>query len=61
MYTVAENLGGDSKDIKNRKLDADKKWLDCFKPKSPYDMLAYSAIKSKKTLGLGNDFTMNDL
>ena len=24
-------------------------------------MLAYSAIKSKKTLGLGNDFTMNDL
>ena len=61
MYTVAENLGGDSKDIKNRKLDADKEWLDCFKPRSPYDMLAYSAIKSKKTLGLGNDFTMNDL
>ena len=24
-------------------------------------MLAYSAIKSKKTLGLGNDFTMEDL
>ena len=48
MYTVAENLGGDSKDIKKRKLDADKKWLDCFKPRSPYDMLAYSAIKSKK-------------
>ena len=23
-------------------------------------MLSYSAIKSKKTLGLGNDFTMND-
>ena len=61
MYTVAENIGRDSKDIKNRKLDADKEWLDCFKPRSPYDMLAYSAIKIKKTLGLGNDFTMNDL
>ena len=61
MYTVAENIGTDSKDIKNRKLDADKEWLDCFKPRSPYDMLAYSANKSKKTLGLGNDFTMNDL
>ena len=61
MYTVAENLGGDSKGIKNRKLDADKEWLDCFKPRTPYDMLAYSAIKNKKTLGLGNDFTMNDL
>ena len=24
-------------------------------------MLAYSAIKSKKTLGLGNNFTMEDL
>ena len=61
MYTVAENIGRDSKDIKDRKLDADKEWLDCFKPRSPYDMLAYSAIKSKKTLGLGNDFTTNDL
>ena len=54
-YTVAENIGRDSKDIKNRKLDADKEWLDCFKPRSPYDMLAYSAIKSKITLGLGNN------
>ena len=54
-YTVAENIGRDSKDIKNRKLDADKEWLDCFKPITPYDMLAYSAIKSKKTLGLGNN------
>ena len=61
MYTVAENIGRHSKDIKNRKLDADKEWLDCFKPRSPYDMLAYSAIKTKKTLDLGNDFTMNDL
>ena len=50
-YTVAENIGKDSKDIKNRKLDADKEWLDCFKPRTPYDMLAYSVIKSKKTLG----------
>ena len=24
-------------------------------------MLSYSAIKSKKALGLGNDFSMNDL
>ena len=54
-YTVAENIGKDSKDIKNRKLDADKEWLECFKPRTPYDMLAYSAIKSKKTLGLGNN------
>ena len=60
-YTVAENIGRYSKDIKNRKLDADKEWLDCFKPRTPYDMLAYSAIKGKKTLGLGNYFTMNDL
>ena len=60
-YTVAENIGRDSKDIKNRKLEADKEWLDYFKPRSPYDMLAYSAIKSKTTLGLGNDFTMENL
>ena len=60
-YTVAENIGRDSKDIKNRKLKADKEWLDCFKPRTPYDMLAYSAIKSKKLLGLGNNFTMEDL
>ena len=45
-YTVAENIGRDSKAIKNRKLKADKEWLDCFKPKTPYDMLAYSAIKN---------------
>ena len=47
-YTVAQNVGKNNKDIKKRKLDTDKKWLDCFKPRSPYDMLAYSAIKSKK-------------
>ena len=60
-YTVAQNVGRNAKDIKNRKLDADKEWLDCFKVRTPYDMLAYSAIKTKKTLGLGNNFTMEDL
>ena len=60
-YTVAENIGQNSKDIKNKKLDADREWLDCFKVKTPYDILAYSAITSKKTLGLGNNFTMEDL
>ena len=61
MYTFAENIGRDSKDIKNRKLNADKEWLDCFKPRTPYDMIAYSSIKTKKKLGLGNDFNMEDL
>ena len=60
-YTVAENVGQNPKDVKNRKLDADKEWLDCFKVSTPYDALAYSAIKTKKTLGLGNNFTMQDL
>ena len=44
-YTVAETVGQNPKDVKNRKLEADK---DCFKVRTPYDMLAYSAIKSKK-------------
>ena len=60
-YTVAENIGRNAKDVKNRKLEADDKWLDCFKVRTPYDALAYSAIKTKKTLGLGNNFTMEDL
>ena len=60
-YTVAENVGKNAKDVKNRKLEADDRWLDCFKVKSPYDALAYSAIKTKKILGLGNNFTMEDL
>ena len=60
-YTIAENVGQNPKDIKNRKLDADRKCLNCFKPRTPYDMIAYTAIKSKKTLGLGNNFTMEDL
>ena len=60
-YTVAENVGRNAKDVKNRKLEADDKWLDCFKVRTPYDVLAYSAIKSKRKLGLGNNFTMEDL
>ena len=67
-YTVAQNVGRNAKDVKNRKLGADDKWLDCFKVRTPYDLLAYSAIKSyqtkiniKRKLGLGNNFTMKDL
>ena len=60
-YTVAQNVGKNPKDIKNRKLEADDKWLDCFKVRTPYDMLAYTAIKTKRKLGLGNNFTMEDL
>ena len=59
-YTVAENIGKNAKDVKDIKLKADDKWLDCFKVRTPYDMLAYTAIKSKRKLGLGN-FTMKDL
>ena len=32
--------------------------MKCFKPRSPYDLAAYSAIKSKRILGMG-DITMN--
>ena len=60
-YTVAQNVGKNPRDVKNRKLQADDKWLNCFKVRTPYDALAYSAIKTKKTLGLGNNFTMEDL
>ena len=60
-YAVPQNTGINDKDIKNKKLKADEKWLKCFKPRSPWDIAAYSAIKSKKVLGLGNNFTMNDL
>ena len=60
-YTVAENVGKNPKYVKNRKLEADDKWLDCFKVRTPYGMLAYTAIKSKRKLGLGNNFTMEDL
>ena len=61
-YTVAQNVGKNNKDIKRLKHIADDKWLKCFRPRTPYDMLAYSAIKSKKTLGLGmGNFNMEDL
>ena len=60
-YTVAQNIGQNPKDIKNRKLEADDKWLDCFKVRTPYDALGYSTIKTKRKLGLGNNFTMEDL
>ena len=50
-----------NKDIKRLKHLADDKWLKCFKPRSPWDIAAYSAIKSKEVLGLGNNFTMEDL
>ena len=60
-YTVAENIGKNNKDIKRLKHIADDKWLKCFKPRTPWDMAAYSAIKSKKLLGLGNNFNMEDL
>ena len=59
-YTVAQNLGKNPKDVKNRKLEADDKWLHCFKVRTPYDALAYSAIKTKRKFGLGN-CTMQDL
>ena len=52
-YTVAENIGRDSKDIKSKKLEANKEWLNCFKPRFPWNIAAYTAIKSKKTQGLG--------
>ena len=52
-YTIAQNTGINNKDVKNKKLQADEKWLQCFKPRSPWDIAAYTAIKSKKTLGLG--------
>ena len=52
-YTIAQNTGINNKDVKNKKLQADEKWLQCFKLRSPWDIAAYTAIKSKKTLGLG--------
>ena len=54
VHLYNENIGRDSKDIKSRKLEGDKEWLNCFKPRSPWDIAAYTAIKSKKKkLGLG--------
>ena len=51
-YYLAERFGKDK---------ADEEFLKKFKVRTPFDALAYSAIKSKKVLGLGNNFTMNDL
>ena len=59
-YSVAENIGKNDKNVKRLKHIADDKWLKCFKPRS-WDIAAYSAIKSKKVLGLGNNFTMENL
>ena len=61
QYSVAENIGKNDEDIKRLKHIADDKWLKCFKVRIPYDAIAYSAIKSKKVLGLGYNFTMEDL
>ena len=54
-YHLAERFGKDKADIKKRKLEADDEFLKNYKVRTPFDMLAYSAIKSKKTLGLGNN------
>ena len=47
--------------LKKRILKADEEFLKEFKVRTPFDVLAYSEIKSKKVLGLGNNFTMEDL
>ena len=60
-YYLAERFGKDKADIKKRKLEADDEFLKKYKVRTPFDIAAYSAIKSKKVLGLGNNFTMNDL
>ena len=45
-YAVAQNTGTNDKDMQNKKLQADDEWLKFFKPRSPYDMSAYSAENS---------------
>ena len=60
-YYLAERFGKDKANIKKRKLEAAADFLKEYKTKSPFDLAAYSTIKTKKTLGLGNDYTMNDL
>ena len=47
-YTVAENIGQNSRDIKNRKSDADKEWLDCFKTKNTIWYVDIFCYKMKK-------------
>ena len=34
-YSVSQNIGKDSKDVKRLKHIADDKWLECFKPRTP--------------------------
>ena len=34
-YTIAQNTGLNNKDVKKTKIEADEKWLQCFKPRSP--------------------------
>ena len=61
-YYLGERFGSNKADIKRRKLEADADFLKEYKIKSPFDAVAYSAIKSKKVLGLGkNNSTMEDL
>ena len=60
-YYLAERFGKDKADIKKRKLEADDEFLKRYKVGTPFDIAAYSAIKSKKVLGLGSYFTMQDL
>ena len=48
-YTVAENLGGYPKDIKKRKLDADKEWLDCLNREVLMICLLILLLKVKNT------------
>ena len=45
---LAERFGKDKADIKKRKLKANEEFLKEFKVRTPFDALAYSAIKSKK-------------
>ena len=48
-YSVAQNISQNSKDIKNRKFDADREWLDCFKVKNAHMIcLLILPIKIKK-------------
>ena len=50
MYHLAERFGKDKADIKKRKLEADEEFLKNYKIRTPFDVMAYSAIKSKKLL-----------
>ena len=59
-YYLAERFGKDKADIKKRKLEADDEFLKKYKVRTPFDTAVYSAIKSKRLLGMGN-FTMEDL